>query len=103
VDASGFPAINDEQTLWGIRLGGELRLRLVDWFWLHGRVVTFLQPFDMASTQAEVGVLLGHPERFGLMVGYKDWRYRDESSDLNSVDAVDLKVSGLFVGMELRF
>ena len=37
------------------------------------------------------------------MIGYKDWRYEHQSSNLVGVDEVDIIVNGWFVGMELRY
>jgi hypothetical protein len=55
------------------------------------------------STQAEVALVFGDPDELCFLVGYKEWRYDDESSDLGGVDEVDLRVDGLFIGMELKF
>ena len=103
VDRSALPFLDDNETEPGFRLGGELRLRLTDWLWGHARMVSFMRPFDMVSTQSEIGFLFGWPDEMGLMIGYKEWRYDDESSDLLGVDKFDLRADGLFVGMELRF
>ena len=103
VETAGIPRIDDDQTELGFRLGGELRLRFQDWLWGHGRVVSFIRPFDMMSTQSEIGLLIGHPDEMGLLVGYKDWRYDDESSSLAGTDDVDLRIDGWFIGLETRF
>lgn len=103
VDESALPFIDDNETEFGFRLGGELRLRFTDWLWMHARVVSFLRPFDLRSIQSEIGFLFGQPDEVGLMIGFKEWRYDDDSSDMRGVDEVDLRAAGLFVGMELRF
>jgi hypothetical protein len=102
-DRATLPSVNDEHTDWGVRLGGELRVKISSWLSGQVRVVSFLRPFDLVSTQAEVALVFGSPDNLGFLVGYKDWRYRDESSSLNGVDDVDLRVDGLFLALEVRF
>lgn len=103
VDRTALPLLDDHETEAGFRLGGELRLGFTDWLWVHTRVVSFVRPFDMASTQSEIALLIGSPNSVGLLIGYKDWRYKDESSDLPGIDEVDLRVEGLFAALELKF
>jgi hypothetical protein len=103
IDRTALPVVDDSVTELGFRLGGELRLRFAEFLWGHTRVVTFVRPFDMASTQSEIGFLLGRPNEVGLLIGYRDWHFQDESSDLQGVDEVDLRADGLFLAMELHF
>ena len=95
--------VDDEETELGLRLGAEARVEIKSWMSGHARVLTFLRPFDLLSTQAEVALVFGNPNELGLLVVYKVWRFVDESSSFAGVDEVDLKVDGLFIGMEVRF
>jgi hypothetical protein len=94
VDRSAPPFVDDKTTEAGFRLGGELRLRFTDWFWWHGRIVSFMQPFDIFSTQSEVGFFLGRPDEMGVLFGYKDWRYRRISGSSPDSSPVNLHAMG---------
>lgn len=102
-DSVSPPPVDDEHTDWGLRLGAELRVGITPWLAGHVRAMSFFRPADLVSTQAEIALVFGRPDDVGFLVGYKDWRYHDESSDLRGVDEVDLRINGLFLALEVRF
>lgn len=103
LDRRVVPTLDDNRTEFGGHVGLEFRIKFQSWLWLHSRVSAFFRPFDMASTQAEASLLLGNPDVAAVHVGFRDWRYKDESSKLFGVDELDLRVNGPFLGLEVRF
>ena len=99
------PAELDNSNHFGPLLGVQVAVELVeDRVFIYGRETNTFGFGDSGIEKTELGLKWGFSSSMHLLLAYRRWRYRDQMLQLDSEDvSLDLEMTGVVIGMEVRF